>query len=93
MRDLGARASRPQSRACARRAPILAFPHEGGRDLSLAIRAWVQAAKSFVNVWIPAFAGMTAGKKGTRDLSLVAIRAWFRMAAWLRTFGFPLSRE
>ena len=37
----GARASRPQSRACARRAPILAFPHKGG-NLSLAIRSWLR---------------------------------------------------
>ena len=30
---------RPQSRACARRALILAFSHKGRRDLSLAIHA------------------------------------------------------
>ena len=35
----GARASRPQSRACARRALILTFSHKGRGDLSLAIHA------------------------------------------------------
>ena len=36
---LGARASRPQSRACARRTLILAFSHKGRRDPLAAIRA------------------------------------------------------
>ena len=37
---MGARASRPQSRACARRSPILAFPRKGGRDPLASVWAW-----------------------------------------------------
>ena len=56
---LGARASRPQSRAYARRTLILAFSHKGRRDPLVAIHDWFRMASLTAIVWIPAFAGMT----------------------------------
>ena len=50
--------------ALARVTPILAFPHEGGRDLSLAIRTWFRVAGLAEVVWVPAFAGMTGRNQG-----------------------------
>ena len=41
---LGARASRPQSRACARRTLTLALSHKGRRDPLVAIRTWFRMA-------------------------------------------------
>ena len=38
---------------------ILAFSHQGRRDLLVAIRAWFQASGLVGVLWIPAFAGMT----------------------------------
>ena len=62
---LGARASRPQSRACARRALILAFSHKGRRDPLAAICTWFRVTGLAATFWIPAFAGMTGwGLKG-----------------------------
>ena len=41
--------------------------NDGGRGwergLSLAIHAWFRAAGAFVGLWIPAFAGMTGGRR------------------------------
>ena len=38
---------------------ILAFSHQGRRDLSLAILDWLHVARLASTLWIPAFAGMT----------------------------------
>ena len=52
----------------------------------------------FSDLWIPAFAGMTAGAKVRRD-PLAAIHAWFRMARlfsdlWIPAFaGMAGERE
>ena len=44
--------------------------------MSLAFRAWLQTAKSFANLWIPAFAGMTAGGiRGDNRERKIALRA------------------
>ena len=50
----------------ARDTPILAFPHKGGRDLSLAIRTRFRVAGLASIVWIPAFAGMTGRNREWR---------------------------
>ena len=50
--------------ALARVALILAFSHQGRRDLSLAILVWLRAAGLASPLWIPAFAGMTGEKSG-----------------------------
>ena len=55
-----------KGRFASRDAPILAFPHEGGRDPLAAIRAWIRAA-GLVGIWIPAFAGMTKIKTCPRN--------------------------
>ena len=59
---LGARASRPQSRAGARRTLILAFSRKGRRDPLTAICTWFRMAGLIATLWIPAFAGMTVKK-------------------------------
>ena len=43
---------------------ILAFFHQGRRDLSLAVQAWFLVAKLVAPLWIPAFAGMMGGARG-----------------------------
>ena len=52
VRRLGARASRPHSRAWARRAFIIAFSHEGRRDPRGGVWAWF---------WVAGLAGADAG--------------------------------
>ena len=55
----GWRARPPMTRAGARDTLILAFSRKGGRDLSLAVLAWLHVAGLDSRLWIPAFAGMT----------------------------------
>ena len=58
----------PTTRASVRDTLILAFSHQGRRDLSLAILAWFHVAGLVSLVWIPAFAGMT-GREGYRAIA------------------------
>ena len=43
---------------------ILAFSHKGRRDPLAGIRAWFLVAGLIAPLWIPAFARMTAQRKG-----------------------------
>ena len=61
---MGARASRPQSRAQARRARALAISHKGRGDPPAAICTWFRMVGLAAALWIPAFAGMTVGNAG-----------------------------
>ena len=42
---------------------ILAFSHEGRMDPLVARGAWFRVAGLAASVWIPAFAGMTGGRR------------------------------
>ena len=64
MASLGARASRPQSRAQARLTLTLALSRKGRGDPLATICTWFRMAGLAAAVWIPAFAGMTEGKSG-----------------------------
>ena len=98
---LGARASRPQSRACARRTLILAFSHKGRRDPLAAVCTWFRVAG--LAVWErgrPARnAALARGdtlilafsRKGRRD-PLAADCAWFCVkvlaaSVWIPAFA------
>ena len=52
--------------ALARDTLTLALSRKGRGDLSLALRAWLRVAVLIATVWIPAFAGMTGERVGTK---------------------------
>ena len=74
----------------ARGSPILAFPHKGGRDLSLAIFAWFRVIRLFADFWIPAFAGMTGigSSGGFSDCARrLILGGWVVRRLWIPAFA------